>query len=302
MNIRSRLTQGPNFPPPEKLRLFVYGLPGCGKTYLCASIPDSLHIDVEGEAGFVLQPQAKCIVPDSGKDYEEILESLIQDGPSKSGFNFVSIDSIDMVVQMMIPWATEKHNDAQRNKRPPGRQIEDMREYGQGGAGWGKINDSVVGPLHRLRIAGYGLCITGHAKEEEITVQSPSGPSTKIVLRPSVNPGVRNTLYRYSQFCGKVRYSTKKKMRTRKTSSGKEVSDLVSERHYEIDLSASSNSVGMDAIVKARLVPFMAEDTGSIIVDITGPLGWEQFSSRYLNACKLAKESLNTKEEGEKNG
>ncbi|MBV6342613.1 AAA family ATPase [Candidatus Magnetobacterium casensis] len=275
-------------------------MPGCGKTTFMGSIPKSILLDFEGEARFLVAPQAKILTITDGNDFQDIIDWLCAEGPKGSGFSTVSIDTLNLMVRYCIPHLTNQHNNKIRAKTGSdtggGRLIDDIREYGQGGAGWGKINDYFLLTFLRLKVAGYGICASGHCRTETVEdVSSTTGSRT--VIRSTLNPGVLDYIQQMTQFCCRIRHGLTTETVPLKNAKGEVVSsEITKTRRYLLDLLATSSSPQSEAIVKARLVQFfLAPGTPMkdfITVDITGNTGWIYFAGQYTEACARAKASV----------
>ena len=98
------VTSGMDLPPAHRLKCYVMSLPGMGKTWFGASIPDALHIDFEDQAKFVPAPRANRVVITSGKQLDELVEKLI-DTAADNPWSHVIWDTIEHSLGVIIPTA-----------------------------------------------------------------------------------------------------------------------------------------------------------------------------------------------------
>lgn len=267
----------PQLPEPHRLRLYVLGLPGKGKTSFVMSMPDTLVIDPEDSACFVQNPKAHRIVPKSGEEFDQLINTLVRD-KARIPYKHIVIDTVERLVPFMIPYLTDRLNKTLTSK------VDDIRAFGKGGAGWGKLNEYVVDEVsRRLYVAGYGFTAVGHFAE--VTVTGGSG-QPRTVLRPQINDGIRGPLLRESQYIVRIRSATVKTMVEQKGAKGTVMRVPQTSEKYIADLTSLDSDDTMTQMVKARLRDLMP---GTI--DITGFDGYQKFANAYLEACRKSKEA-----------
>jgi len=82
---------------PKYLKALVYGEPGAGKTYLAATAPNPLFVDVEGGTMTIRNRQIPVAKAECWADVEEILDHLQAGTKGWTGFETLVIDSISEV-------------------------------------------------------------------------------------------------------------------------------------------------------------------------------------------------------------
>jgi hypothetical protein len=277
LDYRARLTTGPQFPPPERLRLVVSGAPNTGKSTFVASIP-ALHIDPECGADFVLRPNGKRFTPDSPEDLEEFLTWLKQVGPNGVGFKHVVIDTVERWRASVCRYLVNDFNEKSKK-----RQIIYVSEIGEHGAGHGRANDRIAMHLHDLFDAGFGWTVTSQLVSD--LIDDPSNRGQQMLnTKNVVSPGVRNTLFQEAQFCCRIIPG-----------------DSADQYILQLATVTTRSSSPINVLVKARLIPFFRDEYGNCDINITGPRGWDRFVERYNSALAKAKASLVTNSESSNN-
>lgn len=172
------------FDPPKahRLRVYVVGQVGTGKTALACSIPDAHIFDAQDKSSGVsrLAPGSLVARPRSLKELRRRIDLLVNDGPKKSGFRTVVFDPLSTIVYGLI--ATGLADE---------KNVDDIGEYGREGKGWRIVNNEFVDWYERLWLAGYGVWCFGH-----ITPPLSKGGEFK----HEVTPGVRAYLISSSEF------------------------------------------------------------------------------------------------------
>lgn len=175
-------------PPFQRLRIWVQGYPGSGKTDYLASYPDAVHFDFEDTRCFALKGRSVRVVPTSAEDLLNWVQALVADQARK--FKTVLFDTVESIPQLLIPYLTEKYNETHV------RKTTDIRESGSDGAGWSRINEHVASLMQILYQAGYGWVVAGHLRETEVVENG----EKKIIASPLINEGIRGWLARQSQY------------------------------------------------------------------------------------------------------
>lgn len=275
---RFGLENGPKLPPSWRLRLYGKGVVGGGKSSFAASIPHSLHIDLEDSACFVVNPKCSRFVPTTMKEIVDVVDALVAHPASEnSDIRHVSFDPVESLVQLAIPFLTDKHN----LRVPTDKQIEDIREYGTKGAGWNRINTFVVSLWERLYAAGYGWLVTGHEKIE--TLITPNNETRRQPV-PMVNDGVKSRLIQSAQFSGRFYVETAYQKNVKVTAGGRTVIGTpIETTKYFLDLTPSDTDDIISRTVKVRLAPHM-----TLKVDVTGENGWGALDEEYVAAGQKA--------------
>ena len=269
------ITKGLELPPIEKLRLYIMSLPGAGKTNFISSFPDTLIIDPEATAEFVPNPVAHRITPDDGKQLNELINDLCSDGPKT--FKHICVDTIEKMVQVSIPYLTDRHNA----KMKPDKQLTDIREFGMKGAGWGKVNDYILGIFQRLVNAGFGWTICGHLS----MVTYEEHGKTQVRLEPLINPGIRGGLLRDSQYLMRVRKDTKNVLKASRPGGPKTKSV---EESWTLQLQVLETSDPTTLLLKNRLGHLLPAEI-NITNEKDHPVGHAKLKAAYDAAREKAK-------------
>lgn len=275
-------------PPPHRLRFYVLSLPGRGKTHLSTTMDRTVIIDVEDTTGFFPASKALTFKPKDGHELDEFITFLESEGKSANRqFDHVVFDTIDKLVEISIPYQTDVLNAKFKGKR----SWDDVRDYGDSGAGWGKVNDWVNNLKNRVYAAGYGWTCNGHLKAAQKRFRNAEGGlDNKTVYEPILNDGIRVPTFREAQFIGTLRTETVARTEVREIANkatGKtlRVPETIYETRHLLDLQVPENQDNpASVIVKKRLAQYMPD-----AIDVTGPNGWSQIVTAYDAACEAAR-------------
>jgi hypothetical protein len=278
------LVAGFNPPHPLALRYFIIGLPGKGKTSYVASMSDTVHIDPEDTTEFCQDPKATPFRPKNGRELQEFIDFLVTEGKAgRHVFKHVVFDTAEKILQFIIPELSRVYGEKY------GTTIEDIREWGQGGAGWGKVNTWFQDTLNDLHMAGYGWTCVGHLREDTKTVRIKNETVVKNTYRSALNPGIQAVLYRDSQFIMMVQKDIENFQtdQTIKLPGGKSTTRKVDNTRnvWKLELSVPESGREPDTVIlKQRLAEHMPDS-----VDITGYNGFQNFCNVYQKAIEQAK-------------
>jgi len=263
--------------PVQRLRLFVSGLPGDGKTNFVNSNPDAWILDLEDSGRDVVNPRAARIYLPRFSDYLGLLDQLCTDGENGNApCGHVTFDSFDKFIELSIRHLTEVHNATSDKK------IRSMTEYGDRGAGWFRIRDFVMHYLTRLYLAGYGWTVVGNCIPDE---DQSNG------MKPVIPPSTVASLNREAQFIVTLTRDTVRKTiqegeKTITTAKGRKLTSpimkTVSSQEVKMLLVGDANDTKRgNRDMKARYLE-------RITRVITLPLedGWGAFASAYGEATK----------------
>lgn len=282
------LVRGFDPPDPLSLRYFILGLPGKGKTTYAASMPDTIHIDPEHTTEFCEDPKVIPFRPANGKELQDFIDFLVAEGRAgRRIFKHVIFDTAEKILQFIIPHLSEVYS------KKYNRTIEDIREFGEGGAGWGKVNTWFQDTLNDLHMAGYGWTCVGHLKEDTKTVRVNGEIQHKLTYRSALNPGVQAALYRDAQFIMMVRKETASVQVPMEITlpGGKKATHNREEKRnvWKLEMSVPESTREPDTVIlKQRLAEHMPDT-----LDITGFNGFEKFCEAYSNAIEKAKKGNN---------
>lgn len=148
-------------------KVMVYGMAGVGKSFLAATLPKALFLDIEGGLSFL--DVAKTPVATADELMADLLE--LYKAP-KQEYKYIVIDSVDWLVSLFV---------AKTSGSGQGKTLEALMDSAtltlnkaQGGYGNGKlvlanyIKDVLVKFLNMLNRKGYGIILIAHADRKTL--------------------------------------------------------------------------------------------------------------------------------------
>lgn len=148
-------------------KVMITGLSGAGKSYLAATLPEALFLDIEGGLSFL--DVAKTPVATADELMQDLLE--LYKAP-KQEYKYIVIDSVDWLVNLFA---------AKTSGAGQGKTLEALMESAtltlnksQGGYGNGKqvlenyIRNTLVKFLNMLNRKGYGIILIAHADKKTL--------------------------------------------------------------------------------------------------------------------------------------
>lgn len=148
-------------------KVMITGLSGAGKSYLAATLPDALFLDIEGGLSFL--DVAKTPVATADELMADLLE--LYKAP-KQEYKYIVIDSVDWLVSL---FAAKVSGSGQ------GKTLEALMDSAtltlnkaQGGYGNGKlvlsnyVKDVLIKFLNMLNRKGYGVILIAHAEKKSL--------------------------------------------------------------------------------------------------------------------------------------
>ncbi len=284
----SLATQVPQFEPPApgKLRLFLQGLVGEGKSTFAASIPRACILDFENK--YTAIPRrgegTHIFYCADGDETEAIIDMLMADAEKDDRvFDTVVFDPMNGYIQQVRRLLTDRYLESGLLK--PGSTI---TEYGKGGSGWDKVNQYVNAKLFEVYESGYGWVVLSHMIQR--WVKSSEGSGETRVYDHSVNAGILNYLYQEAEFTGTIEHVLTTKAvptgKVRVLPSGKTIQDTRKQidRAYELNLSHDDPKLPV-----RQHVPMPDEP-----IEIPEGRGWSRFSRIYHSSVEARLAELRT--------
>lgn len=280
------VTRGYDPYPPEKLRMFIVGPSGGGKTTFMSGCPRNLILDFEGGApGVINQTSHRVHIP----DYDTLMKVLgvlkedakVKDRP----FDRVTFDTIDQFVELMNPILAAEKSKTTR------WEGDDITEFGTEGSGWAILKNGVWNIITGLQRLGYTWAVIGHITTEDRTI---GGKSVR-VPRPVLFPSFARLISRNSEVFSCIYSQPETVQGTRMVKAGGRdvqvaTSETVIKVYMDATTTASENNTGTG---KLRGVPIMTERL-ELPDPSTGACGWEIFTKTYLDAVDAVRKSTET--------
>lgn len=218
--------------PPERLRIYVVGDHGCGKSTFVQSRPRNLVLSYEDSARFVSNPRSNRIdrerIPDH-KAYRRVWDQIVADASNPNRpFDCVTYDTVDHFLRILNLELVEKVNpkDSSGNLIQP-LKWDDITEYGtsrKGGKGWSMLYDALQKDLDVLSSLGYGWMCVSHLNEKSLTRADGTDYTD---IRISMPPGGTAIVCREADFIININHQFRKEAVTVpasvKTIQGKQV-------------------------------------------------------------------------------
>ena len=151
--------------------ILLYGAPKTGKSTLCAGIPDALFLATEPGLNHLDVYQVPV------NSWEEIIDAVNELAAGKHPFRAVVVDTVDNAYKFCTNYICKKFNIQHPADLP----------YGKGQA---LVNNEFQRVLTALGSLPYGLWLTSHARESEVTQKNVK--SNKTV--PSLPEGARRVI------------------------------------------------------------------------------------------------------------
>jgi hypothetical protein len=267
---------------PDKLRLWVTGPSGEGKSTFTRSIPNSVTLDFGDETGGIVEPRGFRIWVKSYDHYMKVTDKLIAEaGSAKPLATRVIFDNVD-------DWMTMIINRLQDEKSTASKPCDDIMEYGSAGHGVALVRNRCWSRIQALFEAGLTWTCTGNLTEKHVT--KPGSRDSTTVLRPVVFPSMASMFRRRAEF-HMVIYCKKETvpiMKKSKLPSGQVVEVEVGSETRPVYVCDCRSTDAAEA--KSRGVPEMKTRFQLPLVD-----GWKVFSKEYLDAVEATKKMI-TKE------
>ena len=269
--------------PVNKLRMFIVGPSGEGKTTFLSGIPRTLILDFERGANGIPYGRAHRLFVSDPVQLRSLVDRLVKDARNPNRpYDRIGIDTIDQMVEFMNPVAAA----AQREKsRWTGS---DITEYGDGGAGWAKLRNSCWSIIQELEKAGYTWTVLGHITEKNIKVNR----QDRTVPRPVLFDSFARLVGRNCEVFAAI-YSLVETEKTVMKFQGKSIPGPDKEViHVYMDVT-TINSEKNTGQGKLRNVPTMTTKM-LLPYPMTGEYGWDVFAAEYESAVEKVKKQIGT--------
>jgi len=255
----------------ERLRLWITGPSGEGKSTFMASIPDHIILDFDDGANAIPGSKAARIYIKNYQHYMAVTDKLIAEAKAgKPPCLRVTIDTVDEWVGMIT-------NQLQEEKG-----CEDITEFGSQGHGWGLIRERCWSRLRDLEHAGYVWSCVGHINTK--TETNPATNKERTVLRESVFPSFAKKITTRSDFKVSIYCvpKTVEKKEKRKLPSGQIIEVSAGSETQQVYYLSSITTVEKEN--KSRGVPSMER---KFVIPLVG--GWDLFKEKYEGAIADAR-------------
>lgn len=255
----------------QRLRYWVTGAPGHGKTHFVMSNSQALVIDPEDSSRDVARPRAAVATITNAQEGLAVIRKLVEDGPESSGFKHIVFDTIDKFVWLLIRQMTDEWNATHDT------QCELITSLPKG-KGWGMLADRVFDLLNDIYMAGYGWTVVGHTIEKE---DGEGG----FRMRPVLQASIMGPIYREAQMMLAISqdlHHERVKSDTTKKGYEKRLRPVVTLDIADID---QESTTGRD--LKARYLNCLPDH---LVIPPYG--GWSAWRKVYERAIRETRSSL----------
>lgn len=285
---RFGVTRGFHPRPFELLRWLIKAQGGWGKSTFLSSVPNCLHLDLEGGAHSVVNEQADRIpAHDRGLSFENlmgpegIIAALVADGKASGGdinrlpWKVIAFDTIDSLLNLFVANFCES------------RGVEAIGEYGKDGAGYGLVYAQLIKLLTTLESYGYATILACHEREKQVTRKQKGEDVTITVVRPVLGESIAKTIEGRADISAVLRpkFKVVEGPGTKKVlPSGKEIVQPGEKKKVQTIVMQVECSPEYQA--KRRLLTFKGE------IELPVQNGWEAVKKVYDKAAIDLKEKL----------
>jgi len=191
--------------PANKLRFYLVGDHGSGKSTFVQSRPRNLVLSFEDSARFVPNPRSHRIDREKVPNYQsfsKVWDLIVADAAKPNRpFDSITFDTVDHLLDILNQGLVEKINPKDKN----GDLIyplrwDDITDYGtskKGGKGWDMLYTELKNILNELSAIGYGWMCVSHLNEKTITKADGSDYTD---IRISMPPGGARIVCREADF------------------------------------------------------------------------------------------------------
>ncbi len=262
-------------PDADRLRMFLIGPPGGGKTTFVASMPRTLILDYEDGAWGVPRSRAHRIVVREPQQQQKILDKLVADSRSPNRpYDRVVFDTVDQWVELNNTDLAEQYSNNSRTIR------DITQDYGTKGAGYNLLRKYSWSQLERLEKAGYSWVCVGHMSEKTLSIND----KDVTVLRPVLYSSFAQVLVRNCELFGGIHAENEtepvyKEVRGKTIKAGEQ-----SVIRVYLDVQSSGCQLSRQES-KTRGVPTMSRKIHlPDPMKPDAPLGWDEFVRHYKEA------------------
>ena len=259
-----------------KLRLFVVGPSGEGKSTWLSSIERNLILDFDDGADAVPGSKAVRINIKNYAHLQQVRDKLLADAKAgKLYFTRVTIDTVDECIAMI------------KHKLENEKNTEDITDYRSEGYGYNLILQRFWGIILDIEEAGCSWAVVGHTKYKTEIDPATKKPVTRI--RDSVYPGVSKKILTKSDFKVTI-YSLSETIRVdlppKIVQNGNQRIEVPQhEDKVVVNFYLNSLTTASEGTNKARGVPTMPKKFPLPLVG-----GWNVFKSYYDKAVNEARQ------------
>jgi hypothetical protein len=184
-------------PSTGRLRLFLEGGVGTGKTFFGASWPRAAFLDIEHKTSAIrkLGEGSMLFHFKTGREYLDLINELVKDGQAgKCPFDTVVIDTVmglrDKVKDYLTEWYREKGLLKEESW--------DITDYKSDGAGWSCLNTTFSDLFERIyHQGGLGWIALDHISPKWRKV----GGGESCFWESSLNPAILGYFHKQCEFC-----------------------------------------------------------------------------------------------------
>ncbi len=191
----AKLARAPGIPDTGRLRLFLQGKVGSGKTFFACSWPRTAVLDCENKTSAVRRrgPGTEIFQFKTAKEYDDLIEMLVADGMAgQAAFDTIAIDTVLAFRDLRRRAITAEYRSLKKLKGPG-----DITDYKSEGAGWSILNADVNNTFERLYQAGYGWIALAHV----VPKWRESGGNSVCSWDSVLNAGVLDYLHGQCEYC-----------------------------------------------------------------------------------------------------
>lgn len=260
----------------DKLRLFVVGPSGEGKSTWLSSIERNLILDFDDGADAVPGSKAVRINIKNYAHLQQIRDKLLADAKTgKLYFTRVTIDTVDECIAMI------------KHKLESDKNVEDITDYRSEGYGYNLILQRFWSIILDIEEAGCSWAIVGHTKTKTEIDPATKKPVTRI--RDSVYPGVSKKILTKSDFKVTI-YSLPETLKVelppKVVQNGTQKIQVPQfEERTTINYYLNSLTTAREGTNKARGVPTMPKKFQLPLIN-----GWNIFKEHYDKAVNEARQ------------